>query len=269
MNLNRSNIVCHLGVAARKIRQELTTILKGKLLCLKIDCATRLGRHILGINIQYYCELQKDVVIYTIEQIFTVTCDNGANMIAAVKNLQSDAQVMFNPLEDEENCSLPKHYLDLTEAIEKEFYQYITLVRCAVHTMQLSVVDVVKTFDGEIRKCTAPRGEEIQTSVNKILRQLISLDAEAHQNSHFDVWNFWLMRKSTHPELYEVATLLLSVPSNQVSVERAFSALGLVLSDKRTRMNDDTLENILLIKLNQPLLEKILPDLYEWNKEDI
>uniref|UniRef100_A0A182HUD4 HAT C-terminal dimerisation domain-containing protein n=1 Tax=Anopheles arabiensis TaxID=7173 RepID=A0A182HUD4_ANOAR len=48
--------------------------------------------------------------------------------------------------------------------------------------------------------------EEIQTSANKILRQLISLDAEAHQNSHFDVWNFWLMRKSTHPELYEVAT---------------------------------------------------------------
>ena len=90
-----------------------------------------------------------------LEQIFTVTCDNGANMIAAVKHLQSDAQVMFNPLEDEENCSLPKHYLDLTEAIEKEFYQYITLVRCAVHTMQLSVVDVVKTFDGEIRKCTA------------------------------------------------------------------------------------------------------------------
>uniref|UniRef100_A0A182HUD3 DUF4371 domain-containing protein n=1 Tax=Anopheles arabiensis TaxID=7173 RepID=A0A182HUD3_ANOAR len=148
MNLNRSNIVCHLGAAAQNIRQELTTILKGKLLCLKIDCATRLGRHILGINIQYYCELQKDVVIYTIgmvelnnrhtgkflktkileilsqyeillEQIFTVTCDNGANMIADVKHHQSDAQVMFNPLEDEENCSLPKHYLDLTEAIEK------------------------------------------------------------------------------------------------------------------------------------------------------
>ena len=38
-----------------------------------------------------------------LEQIFTVTCDNGANMIAAVKHLQSDAQVMFNPLEDEEN----------------------------------------------------------------------------------------------------------------------------------------------------------------------
>uniref|UniRef100_A0A182ICV7 HAT C-terminal dimerisation domain-containing protein n=1 Tax=Anopheles arabiensis TaxID=7173 RepID=A0A182ICV7_ANOAR len=55
----------------------------------------------------------------------------------------------------------------------------------------------------------------------------------------------------------------------KVSLERAFSALGLVLSDKRTRMKEDTLENILLIKLNQPLLEQILPDLYEWNKEDV
>ena len=52
-------------------------------------------------------------------------------------------------------------------------------------------------------------------------------------------------------------------------MERAFSALGLVLSDKRTRMNEDTLENILLIKLNKPLFEKILHDLYEWNKEDV
>ena len=34
--------------------------------------------------------------------IFTVTCDNGANMIVAFKHLQSDAQVMFNPLEEEE-----------------------------------------------------------------------------------------------------------------------------------------------------------------------
>ena len=76
-------------------------------------------------------------------------------MIAVVKHLQSDVQVMFNPLEEEENCSLSNHHLDLTEAVEKEFHQYITLVRCVVHTMRLSVVDVIKTFDGVIRKRTA------------------------------------------------------------------------------------------------------------------
>uniref|UniRef100_A0A182NT07 HAT C-terminal dimerisation domain-containing protein n=1 Tax=Anopheles dirus TaxID=7168 RepID=A0A182NT07_9DIPT len=101
-----------------------------------------------------------------------------------------------------------------------------------------------------------------QTSPDRFVRQLNALDLETHQNSTFNVWHHWMSRKYTHPELYEVATLLLAVPSNQVSVERAFSALGLVLSDKRTKMNDDTLENILLIKLNKTLFEKILPNLY-------
>lgn len=78
-----------------------------------------------------------------------------------------------------------------------------------------------------------------------------------------------MTRKHSHPELYEVATLLLSVPSNQVSVERSFSALGLVLTDKRTKMHDDTLENILIIKLNKQLFEKIVPNLYNWNEEDM
>lgn len=111
--------------------------------------------------------------------------------------------------------------------------------------------------------------EPVQTSPTRFVRQLNALDLEAHQTSSFDVWQHWMSRKCTHPELYEVATILLAVPSNQVSVERAFSALGLVLSDKRTKMNDDTLENILLIKLNKTLLEKILPNLYKWNEEEL
>lgn len=50
--------------------------------------------------------------------------------------------------------------------------------------------------------------------------------------------------------LYEVAQLLLSVPATQVSVERAFSSLRFILNDYRTSLGDDSLENILLIKLN-------------------
>uniref|UniRef100_A0A182NT06 DUF4371 domain-containing protein n=1 Tax=Anopheles dirus TaxID=7168 RepID=A0A182NT06_9DIPT len=183
MQLNRSNLVCHLGAAAQKIRLEISSIVKGKLLCLKIDSATRLGRHILGINIQFCDPEQNDIVIYTIgmvelndrhtgkflkakimeilvlyeislDQIFTVTCDNGANMIAAVKQLQSDLQIMINPLEDTNGRIDQSDHVDVTETIEKEFHNIITLVRCAVHTMQLSVVDVIKAFDAEIRKCT-------------------------------------------------------------------------------------------------------------------
>nr|XP_049467036.1 uncharacterized protein LOC125908363 [Anopheles coluzzii] len=108
-----------------------------------------------------------------------------------------------------------------------------------------------------------------ELGINRFIRELFFLDLENHQNSSFDVWCHWLSRKTTHPELFEVATLLLAVPSNQVSVERAFSALALILSDKRTKMNDENLENILLIKLNRKLFEKILPNLYKWNEGDL
>ena len=64
------NLICHLGAAARKIRTEISSIVKGKLVSLKVDNATRLGRHILGVNIQLYDVEQTDIVIYTIGNIF-------------------------------------------------------------------------------------------------------------------------------------------------------------------------------------------------------
>lgn len=91
----------------------------------------------------------------SLEQIFSITCDNGANMIAAVKQLQSYLQVMILSTEDDEDDpsqELPG--LDWTEAIEEEFFNRITLVRCAVHTMQLAVTDVIKACDADIRQCT-------------------------------------------------------------------------------------------------------------------
>lgn len=50
--------------------------------------------------------------------------------------------------------------------------------------------------------------------------------------------------------LYALSRVLLSVPATQVSVERAFSALRFVLNDYRTSMSDESLENILLVRLN-------------------
>lgn len=50
--------------------------------------------------------------------------------------------------------------------------------------------------------------------------------------------------------LHALSRVLLSVPATQVSVERAFSAIRIVLNDYRTSMSDESLENILLVRLN-------------------
>lgn len=91
--------------------------------------------------------------------------------------------------------------------------------------------------------------------------QISSLDAELRQIHTLNIWDYWQSRKTTHPQLYEVASLIYAVPSNQVSVERAFSALRLVLSDQRTSLGEDTLETIMLLKLNFDLFLKVLEEL--------
>lgn len=96
------------------------------------------------------------------------------------------------------------------------------------------------------------------------LQQVKALDLEPRQNHNYNLWNHWLCRKTSHPELCAVAMIVLSTPSNQVSVERSFSALGLVLSNLRTGLSEESLANILLIKLNKDLFQKTINTVYNW-----
>ncbi|XP_055629362.1 uncharacterized protein LOC129770502 [Toxorhynchites rutilus septentrionalis] len=89
-----------------------------------------------------------------------------------------------------------------------------------------------------------------------------ALDTQDRQPHTFNVWKHWVARKYTHPELHSVAMVVLATPSSQVSVERA---LAIILSDQRTGLGAETLSNILLVKLNKDLSDKVMSDLYIWN----
>ncbi|XP_055605384.1 uncharacterized protein LOC129753579 [Uranotaenia lowii] len=101
---------------------------------------------------------------------------------------------------------------------------------------------------------------------NNFIKQLNGLDLENHQNHRYDVWKHWQDRINSHPELAEVALAIMAVPATQVSVERSFSALALVLSPARTNLSAKNLENILLVKLNSELLKTIIPNMYDWKQ---
>ncbi|XP_055622688.1 uncharacterized protein LOC129766202 [Toxorhynchites rutilus septentrionalis] len=94
-------------------------------------------------------------------------------------------------------------------------------------------------------------------SLDNIRQQIKMLEIEPRQPHTYSVWNHWLARKSSHPEVYDVAMLVHSSPSSQASVERAFSALSLVLTSRRTSITDDILENTLLLKLNADIVEHV------------
>jgi hypothetical protein len=59
------------------------------------------------------------------------------------------------------------------------------------------------------------------------------------------------------PEMYELATTVLGAPATQVSVERAFSSLGILMHYKRCSLKEKTIDDILTCHLNEELLNFI------------
>jgi len=56
---------------------------------------------------------------------------------------------------------------------------------------------------------------------------------------------------SNYPLITKLARALISLPLSGASIERSFSQLQLIKNEKRTRLEDDTLESLLLCKINQ------------------
>lgn len=64
------------------------------------------------------------------------------------------------------------------------------------------------------------------------------------------VLRYWDTQSHRDLEMAAVAEVVLALPISQVSVERAFSHLPLILTDRRSRLGDKTLDNNLTVKLN-------------------
>lgn len=82
-----------------------------------------------------------------------------------------------------------------------------------------------------------------------------------------NVFSYWAKAKGKNDELYRLSTITNSVPATQVTVERAFSSLAFILTALRNSLAADTLENILLIRLNRDVFDQ-LPLIYDSNDKE-
>ncbi|XP_055634646.1 uncharacterized protein LOC129774722 [Toxorhynchites rutilus septentrionalis] len=202
ITVNKSHVKMIIHSVAVQIRAILSGEMKNRLLSLKIDSASRFNRHILGINVQYFLDskivirtlgmieikdrqtaaLLKTKILeilqtygVTVKQIFSVTCDNAANMLAAVRKLKQEFDFIISlqleneiNLEDTENKETePENEIDtevvennrdrdLSEALSTEFHQdQLNLVPCSVHSLQLVILDVVEKSDESVKEITA------------------------------------------------------------------------------------------------------------------
>lgn len=66
------------------------------------------------------------------------------------------------------------------------------------------------------------------------------------------IHTFWeTKREEFGDELYQIASIIFAIPPTQASVERDFSALKYMLTDRRYNLNQELLESLLLIHLNR------------------
>lgn len=91
----------------------------------------------------------------------------------------------------------------------------------------------------------------VTDDIHTRLKGFIGISAPMNET----IYGYWENNKHAHPELYELASIIHSVPPTQTTVERAFSAMALVLSPLRTNLSDKNLENILIVRLNRDIFE--------------
>lgn len=73
---------------------------------------------------------------------------------------------------------------------------------------------------------------------------------EPRVNKKENILSWWYSKRFTHPLLFSLSEVALAVPPTQVSVERLFSGLKFTLSYLRDKLGEDSLDDIMLIRIN-------------------
>lgn len=186
ITINKENIRKMIEPTAEKCKDKIIKECKNKMVSLKVDAASRMSRSFLGINIQFLidgkitlrtlavrelkeshtAEYLKTVIIevltsfeINIQQIYTVTSDNGANMIKCTSILQSELnltnqhiQEVFGDTDvDDESESVMNGLYEAFKEMENECLSNVNMnngllvgIRCGAHTLQLVVFDAIK-----------------------------------------------------------------------------------------------------------------------------
>lgn len=105
------------------------------------------------------------------------------------------------------------------------------------------------------------RSGELLSRFDKILKQnttsadeLSSFRAHPPLKLTGDPLEWWREREATFPHLSKLARVYLSFPASSATVERTFSRGSIVMSRKRTRLDDDALEAQIVSSQNREFI---------------
>jgi hAT family C-terminal dimerisation region len=90
-----------------------------------------------------------------------------------------------------------------------------------------------------------------------IHQKILNLSYQAKLTLSENELDYWEMRRYDEPILLKISQVVLAVPATQASVERSFCALELVLTTRRNCLEDHTIDDLLVCKLNDDVFAKV------------
>lgn len=109
---------------------------------------------------------------------------------------------------------------------------------------------------GENNNLTADQ-EEMLTAL-KSFEKSVSAKRFKSSESIFKIWEQYKNLTSSHAsEMYQIANAIFGIPPTQAAVERLFSALNFIFTNRRHNLKSDLLEDILLLHTNKSFVEMI------------
>lgn len=91
-------------------------------------------------------------------------------------------------------------------------------------------------------------------SIEQAMRGIQYQKRQSAGDASFNIIEYWFKQKIKDPRLWEVARVVFTAASVQVSVERDNSNFGLIFTSLRHSIGEVNLENILQVRLNEPLI---------------
>lgn len=120
-------------------------------------------------------------------------------------------------------------------------------------------VDILEKYlrAADVTNIHNERTNRSQPELHILLNEINELETEKRLPINGSVLQYWEENKEKYPCLFKVAQVINGIPPTQVPVERSFSVLGFIFNCKRVQLKQQTLEDIIHIKLNKDLTYRI------------
>lgn len=114
--------------------------------------------------------------------------------------------------------------------------------------------DNIEILDNYLsRSCHAHNSEPAANTQTLSIEEQLELFQPEKVSSDTSIISFWESEKEQNNNLYQLAMVIYAIPPSETQIERDFSTLEFIFSQKRQRLSAEMLESILTIHLNSDI----------------